>query len=152
MIQRNLFHFFVNFFTGECPHPTRLSCINLLYSYPCVSNDACALRGMDCCPTSCSYGPNMCVPKGIQIHKSFLDESSSLQQKCKTKLEIFYRPPQIAYREWHIENQVLRIACGNHVFSTRIGDRVLKMAYRDRMLIIVFRAWQIENCLSCLAY
>ena len=48
---------------GQCPHPSKLSCLNLLYSYPCENNEACQLRGMDCCPTSCSYGPNMCVPK-----------------------------------------------------------------------------------------
>ncbi|CAB3979049.1 A disintegrin and metallo ase with thrombospondin motifs 6-like [Paramuricea clavata] len=48
---------------GQCPSPSRLSCINLLYSYPCQDSNACQLRGMDCCPTSCSYGPSMCVPK-----------------------------------------------------------------------------------------
>lgn len=38
---------------------------------------------MDCCPTSCSYGPNMCVPKG----KIVRDVPRNMMQSCDCNQE-----------------------------------------------------------------
>ena len=48
-----------------------LSCLNLLYSYPCNNDDDCFESGMTCCQTKCIYGKRMCVPRGrIQHYKN----------------------------------------------------------------------------------
>ncbi|XP_032220130.2 A disintegrin and metalloproteinase with thrombospondin motifs 6 isoform X2 [Nematostella vectensis] len=48
---------------GSCPVMKRMSCLNLLYSFPCRTDDDCFESGMKCCPTRCSYGKTMCIPR-----------------------------------------------------------------------------------------
>ncbi|KAM7451153.1 disintegrin and metalloproteinaseith thrombospondin motifs protein [Porites harrisoni] len=48
---------------GSCPMFETLSCLNLLYSYPCNNDDDCFESGMTCCQTKCIYGKRMCVPR-----------------------------------------------------------------------------------------
>ncbi|XP_028519359.1 uncharacterized protein LOC114576594 [Exaiptasia diaphana] len=48
---------------GSCPDTTKLSCLNLLYSFSCNNDDDCFENGMTCCATRCTYGKKMCVPR-----------------------------------------------------------------------------------------
>ena len=59
MVNNNLF-----FFTGSCASAKSLTCLHLLYSFPCINDDDCFESGMTCCETKCEYGKKMCVPRG----------------------------------------------------------------------------------------
>lgn len=48
---------------GSCPPIKSLSCLNLLYSFPCSNDDDCIENGMTCCNTKCVYGKKMCIPR-----------------------------------------------------------------------------------------
>lgn len=48
---------------GSCAPLPSLTCLNLLYSFPCVNDDDCFESGMKCCETKCEYGKKMCVPR-----------------------------------------------------------------------------------------
>jgi len=48
---------------GSCPPVKSLSCLNLLYSFPCNNDDDCFENGMTCCNTKCAYGKKMCIPR-----------------------------------------------------------------------------------------
>ncbi|XP_029182362.2 A disintegrin and metalloproteinase with thrombospondin motifs 6-like [Acropora millepora] len=48
---------------GSCASVKELTCLHLLYSFPCVNDDDCFESGMTCCETKCEYGKKMCVPR-----------------------------------------------------------------------------------------
>lgn len=48
---------------GSCAPVKSLSCLHLLYSFPCNNDDDCFESGMRCCRTKCEYGKKMCVPR-----------------------------------------------------------------------------------------
>ena len=57
------------FFTGSCASVKELTCLHLLYSFPCINDDDCFESGMTCCETKCEYGKKMCVPRGKTLQR-----------------------------------------------------------------------------------